>query len=468
MNRKLTSGVACLLTFLSIGCVEKSKSLTAAQRSRLGALLNDKAPADIQQAIKVNFEGRVELLGYTVHPSPLTPGARLKITWHWHCIHALEEGWRLFTHIADADGNERQNIDDVGPIRELYPPSRWKAGEYIDDTQEFSLPADWNSTSAIFHVGLWNGPHRMTIESGPNDGSNRARVATIPVERSAQTQPERSTNGAIPQLDSQRTTTAPQIDGKMDEALWKRARSSRRFVNTRTGGLAEFRVTAKTLWDERHFYVGIQVQDDFIQSTYQNLDDHLWEQDAVEVMIDPSGRGHNYFELQVSPTGVVFDTRYDSRRHPRPFGHVTWHSDVEAAVDIEGIANDREKDRGYTVEMAIPWSAFRAGSPPFARPQAGQQWRVNFYVMDARPEGQRAAGWSAPMVGDFHKPDRFGRIRFVDRAEEAGPAAGARKTTSLPQLNSNLAKRLERPHRLKGKLHADRIQERGATRTAAQ
>ncbi len=40
------------------------------------------------------------------------------------------------------------------------------------------------------------------------------------------------------------------------------------------------------------------------------------------------------------------------------------------------------------------------GTPP-----EGSTWRVNFYVMDSREEGQRAAGWSAPRVGDFHTPN---------------------------------------------------------------
>jgi hypothetical protein len=50
---------------------------------------------------------------------------------------------------------------------------------------------------------------------------------------------------------------------------------------------------------------------------------------------------------------------------------------------------------------------------------------VNFFVMDARKEGQRAAGWSAPRIGDFHTLAKFGRVVFLEGAQ---PAANATAT----------------------------------------
>jgi hypothetical protein len=34
-------------------------------------------------------------------------------------------------------------------------------------------------------------------------------------------------------------------------------------------------------------------------------------------------------------------------------------------------------------------------------------------VLDARSDGQLGVGWSAPLVGDFHVPARFGRLVFA-------------------------------------------------------
>src|SRR5690606_30545696 len=159
----------------------------------------------------------------------------------------------------------------------------------------------------------------------------------------------------------------------------------------------------------------------FVQNTHEARDDHLWEQDAVEIMLDPGADGRNYFELQVSPSGIAFDARYDTRRQPQPFGHVDWNASLDAAAHVRGTANDDEADEGWSAEIAIPWAAFDVGEPPAARPVAGDSWRMNLYVMDQRPGdgADRAAAWSAPMTGDFHVPNRFGAVTF------AGPAVAA-------------------------------------------
>jgi hypothetical protein len=130
------------------------------------------------------------------------------------------------------------------------------------------------------------------------------------------------------------------------------------------------------------------------------------------VFIDPDSDGRNYFEIQVSPRGVVFDTRYDSRRQPQPFGDVPWHSQVESAVTLRGTLDDSQVDEGYQVELRIPYTALAVGTPPAAPPVAGGHWRMNFYVMDMSARGQDAAGWSPVLVPDFHATERFGRVAF--------------------------------------------------------
>src|SRR5690606_41651647 len=91
-----------------------------------------------------------------------------------------------------------------------------------------------------------------------------------------------------------------------------------------------------------------------------------------------------------------------------------WTSRLRAEVVVRGTVNDEEADQGYTAEIAIPWRSLRAGDPPAQRPEPGDTWRMNFYVMDQRPAGQpqRSAGWSPTHEGDFHVPARFGQVTF--------------------------------------------------------
>src|SRR6185312_187344 len=155
-----------------------------------------------------------------------------------------------------------------------------------------------------------------------------------------------------------------------------------------------FESRAQVLYDADAFYAAFTVSDDFLKSNFKNPDDHLWEEDTTEIMFDPDGDAKNYFELQVSPRGVHFDTRYDAPRDPRPFGHVDWSSEVKAGVVVDGTLDKGKKtskpDVGYTVELRVPWTAFNAGEPPAKRPEAGATWRINFFVMDSREKGQRA------------------------------------------------------------------------------
>jgi len=427
--KRASFGILCVV--FAASCVERSRELSRSEREQVREYVSEE-PTSPEHDLDIAFEDKIELIGYDVSTETWSPGETLTVTWHWKVNRALEDGWRLFTHVADGNGANQLNEDGNGVVRDLYQPGRWKAGEYVRDRQEITLPNDWASDRAVFYLGLWNGPHRLSVTTGAHDDENRARPLTVRTERGAAPAEERRPN--VPTLDARKVSQAPEIDGRLD-GPWTQVRETDAFRNTMTGRPAEFRAVARALWDDENLYIGFDVADDYLKSSFREQDDHLWEQDCVEIMVDPDGDGRNYFEMQVSPRGVSFDTRYDTRRVPQPIGHDDWQSELRAAVDVRGTIDDDDEDEGYTVEIAIPWSAFAHGTPPASRPDGGDAWRVNFYVMDSREEGQRAAGWSPPMVGDFHVPARFGRVRFVDpNAPAQGAVQGASQMTATPML----------------------------------
>jgi len=269
-------------------------------------------------------------------------------------------------------------------------------------------------------MGFWNGPHRLHVTQGPHDADNRARALELTVLDAEQADD-------LARMVAHRLRGPLTIDGKLDEADWKAAETSASFVQTMTGADGSFAAKVRVAYDAQKLYLGYEVADDFLKCSFTKPDDHLWEQDTIEVMIDPEGDAKNYFEIQVSPTGLVFDTRYDTRRRPQPFGELAWSSRTEAKVGLDGTPNDDGADKGYVVEMAIPWEALAAGPTKALPPAAEAIWRMNFFVMDAREKGQRAVGWSPPLVGDFHTLERFGQVVFPEAAvpATAAPAAAA-------------------------------------------
>jgi hypothetical protein len=413
------------------GCVEKTKPLSKAEQEQQKDVVSRTRPTP-SHALAFEFEGKVRLIGYDLDPPSIREGEPFRLTWHWEVLAPLGDGWKVFTHLADAAKKSRINLDATRILRRVYPEHTWQRGDFVKDVQEVTLPSDWNSPAAIFYLGFYRDEKRLRITKGPNDGDDRAEVLRVTVA------PETAREPTLPRLIPHFADGPIQIDGKLDEAAWASTQPSGSFVNTLTGGSGAFAASCKVLYDAKQLYVAFEVRDEDLRSPHTQADDHLWEKDAVEIMIDPDGDARNYFEIQVSPRGTVFDTRYDAPRKPLPFGDVAWSSRAFAKVALDGTLDDDEDDRGYTAEIALPWSAFVSGETSIPPPAAGDIWRMNFYVMDAADSGQRAVCWSPPLIGDFHVPKRFGRVAFT-RAASATSGAPAVPVTAPATMPTRTA-----------------------------
>ena len=150
----------------------------------------DAVPADIEQRTFVDFEGKVQIVGYAIEPEGvIKPGDTVKLTLYWQLSSKLDPGWKLFTHLVDAGGKRLTgggNLDNVGPLRQadgndqLLSPSKWQIGKIYVDTQEFQLPRDVRSPFVSITVGVWKDRHRLDVISGPHDEERRAVIATVP------------------------------------------------------------------------------------------------------------------------------------------------------------------------------------------------------------------------------------------------------------------------------------------------
>ena len=229
--------------------------------------------------------------------------------------------------------------------------------------------------------------------------------------------------GNVPTLEVPSTPAGSQItiDGRLVERAWQVAAQTGDFVNVGNGTKAadpSLGGSALLTWNEQSLFVAFVIRDTDIRGDFavDAGDPHLWTENTAELMIDPDGDGDNrdYYEIQIGPQNLVFDSQFDDYNQPRtlpdgPFGHQDWTARAKTAVSVRGTINQPEdRDEGYTVEAQIPWSSFsKAKSVP---PRPGEQWRMNFYAM--RNNGGLA--WS-PILGkgNFHKASRFGRITWL-------------------------------------------------------
>lgn len=211
------------------------------------------------------------------------------------------------------------------------------------------------------------------------------------------------------------------IDGNLDEPAWGRAATTGRFVDVGSGAVnpaIPVQGSVRLTWDSSFLYVGFEVEDRTIRGGYppDAKDPHLWERDTVEIMTDPDGDGDNrdYYEIQINPQNLVFDSQFDGYNSPNgggrgPFGHEEWTAGLESAVKLRGtLDDDADKDEGYAVEAKIPWASFAKAKK--APPAPGDAWRMNFYAM----QNNGGVAWSPILgMGNFHRASRFGRVRWA-------------------------------------------------------
>jgi hypothetical protein len=197
-----------------------------------------------------------------------------------------------------------------------------------------------------------------------------------------------------------------EVDGVLSEAAWDRAERAGPFVRSTDGKRAAAATEARLLWDDDALYVAFQCEDADVSTPFARDDQPLYTSNVVEIFLNPSGDLAHYVEIEVAPSNALFDASFTGRRAGMD---LAWSSRARHAVHVDGTLNDpSDKDRGWTVELAIPFASL-PGAP---RPRRGDQWRFNLYRLRQPPgEGQ---AYSPPMVGDFHAVDRFATLRFDD------------------------------------------------------
>ncbi len=212
------------------------------------------------------------------------------------------------------------------------------------------------------------------------------------------------------------TSEPIRIDGKLDERAWQEVPGFELQQVINTDQPPNQPTTVKVRWDRENLYVAFICQDSDIWSTMRKRDQHLWEEEVVEVFVDWDGDGRDYKEFEVNPLGTVVDLNIPKPGHGDLAGALAWDSrGWRWAVSVDGTVNKRsDKDRQWICEMAIP---LRDLAPPEGLPRPGTQWRVNFYRID-RPnkedprKGVQFSAWS-PVVRGYHEPHRFGRLVFA-------------------------------------------------------
>ena len=221
-----------------------------------------------------------------------------------------------------------------------------------------------------------------------------------------------------------RTNGKIKVDGKLNETDWQKAQFTSSFVDISGEGFAKpcYDTSAKMLWDDDYLYVGATLQEDDIKAKLSQRDTIIYYDNDFEVFLDPDCDGQNYFEIETNAKGVIFDLMLDKPYRAGGNFMIQWDCPgLQLAVQRDGtLNNSKDKDKQWTVEMAIPRKALAVN---FANPiEAGKYWRINFSRVQWLKPGQREENWVWMPTGkiDMHMPDRWGFLYLSDKVVGQG------------------------------------------------
>lgn len=206
---------------------------------------------------------------------------------------------------------------------------------------------------------------------------------------------------APPALEVVRVTSAPRIDGHLDDLAWRSVPPVASFVPLPDEPVVPSRPTVAWLaHDGQRLYIAFRCGEprpDRLRRTVLERDgDRIWEDDDVELFVAPDeSPDAPYFQVILNAAGALYDREHRGRE-------AAWNAaGIEAAIDIGADA--------WTAEIALPFAALGV-----APPADGTHWRVNLarHVSAGEPHGQWLT-WT-PLSGDsLLQPESFGTLMFA-------------------------------------------------------
>ncbi len=171
----------------------------------------------------------------------------------------------------------------------------------------------------------------------------------------------------------------------------------------------------RALWNDTGLFIRFDVTDADPWHTMTGRDDRLWQEEVVEIFLQPAGLEREYGELEINPGNVACDVwvKPDGHRFDRSWNLEGLESRVAIRRDGAGSVT------GWSALAFLPWRGFATAAPRATLPpHPGDRWRFNLFRIE-RPGGkthpERDAlflAWSPTGQPTFHVPAAFRRLEL--------------------------------------------------------
>jgi hypothetical protein len=197
----------------------------------------------------------------------------------------------------------------------------------------------------------------------------------------------------------QRVKQAPRMNGVIDESWGEPTLTGFFNEDTRKPVKANVQTQVWLRYDDQNLYVVAKMLEpsmDDLRANVTERDSNVWEDDDVEIFLDPTSKADasDYLQLAVNSIGTLAD----QRGSPEVSGDLAW--------DCKGCQVKTGKGKDFwVVEMVIPFESLGVKGSV-----AGQHWGANF-ARERKCGAAENSTWSN--IGpDWHQPEQFGHIAF--------------------------------------------------------
>jgi len=188
---------------------------------------------------------------------------------------------------------------------------------------------------------------------------------------------------------------APRVDGKIEDAEWSGASVMTGFVTPGKNALVRLQAVFRVMRTEDALYAAVRVPMPpgvKPRGSVTKHDGPVWNDDAVEIFLDPGLTRRNYYQFIGTSKGVTWEShRQDGK----------WNADWDFKTSTG--------DGGWEAEFRIPFSSLGVKAPT-----PGDEWGFNV-CCDRQTPSRGLSSWARVKKG-FHDPRNFGRLVFGEPA----------------------------------------------------
>ena len=231
-----------------------------------------------------------------------------------------------------------------------------------------------------------------------------------------------------------KTSEVITIDGKADEAVWKKTKWTNDFIDIEGDKTPKYQTNVKMLWDENYYYILAEIKEPHVWGNIKERDAVIFYNNDFEVFIEPNGDTHDYYELEINALNTTWDLFIN-----KPYREIDnvvlndWnYTGLKSAITVDGTLNNpNDIDKSWTLEIAIPFKDLRTKYRQNNVPR-DKFYRVNFSRVNwehdiTDGEYSRKKGkdgkllheynwvWSPTGVINMHLPENWGYVYFSSK-----------------------------------------------------